>query len=93
MYILARAIFEDAENNPPRTKSIALVTNVDEAICDNDLVDELAEIWRAHGARPERIELRGVGLHDFMTPRPGREELSARAYSQVIDAILKPFPI
>lgn len=93
IYVLAHAIFEDARHNPPRTPSIALVTNPDETTCDNDLVDELAEIWRAHGANPERTELGGLGaLHDFMTPRPGREELFARAYPQVIDAILSPRP-
>lgn len=91
IYILAHAIFEDARNNPPRTPSVALVTNPDETTCDNDLVDELAEIWRAHGAAPERIELQGLGaLHDFMTPRPGRDELFARAYPQVVEAILRP---
>lgn len=90
-YVLGQAILEDARRRPPRTRSIAVVTNPRETSCHNGLVRDLATLWRSHGADVEEIRLPRLGVsHDIMTPRSGPRSqlLQNRVYPVLVNAIL-----
>jgi pimeloyl-ACP methyl ester carboxylesterase len=57
MFMLAKAVGDQAQENPPAAGSIAVVTNAnDDQVDNNDVRSHLIDVWRASGEEVETYE-------------------------------------
>jgi pimeloyl-ACP methyl ester carboxylesterase len=70
LFDAGRMLVKGARTEPPKARSIAVVTNAAEPRLDNRFTYRLIDAWRAHGARVETFEFPASdGLtHDLIDP-------------------------